>query len=236
MSCRAVALSILLAPLTLLAGNDSLTKETLTYNNQQHNYFLFIPAAATPNAPLLMLLHGSGRDGQSLIDPWKNFASREGIILVAPSSINPNSWFNNESPELLVEVIDAVRRKHTFDPRRRYLFGHSAGANYSLFLAVAWPGYFAAIAAHAGALSPDYEEWLPTVTAKAPIHMQVGTVDPVYPLENVRHTRDLFRAAGFQFELIEIAGHDHDYYGIADQVNRLAWEFLKSKTLPAPTR
>ena len=61
--------------------------------------------------------------------------------------------------------------------------------------------------------------------------MQVGTEDPVFPLENVRHSRDVFMAAGFEFELKEIAGHDHNYYGISDQVNGTAWEFLKSKKL-----
>jgi len=61
--------------------------------------------------------------------------------------------------------------------------------------------------------------------------MQVGTEDALFPLEEVRHTHDVFQAAGFEFELKEIAGHDHDYYGISDQVNRSAWEFLKSKRL-----
>jgi len=31
--------------------------------------------------------------------------------------------------------------------------------------------------------------------------------------------------------LKEIAGHDHNYYSISDQVNRAAWAFLKSKRL-----
>jgi poly(3-hydroxybutyrate) depolymerase len=230
MSYRAVALSVLLTPFALLGANDALTKETLTYDGQQHSYFLFVPATAASNAPLLMLLHGSGHDGQSLIDPWKELASREGVILIAPSSINPDTWQAViDGPRPLVAIIDAVRQKHTFDPKRKYLFGHSAGAIFSLFLALREPGFFAAIAAHAGVLKD--ESWLPTATVKTPIQMQVGTEDPIFPLENVRHTRDLFQAAGFEFELKEIAGHDHNYYVISDQVNRDAWAFLRSKTL-----
>ena len=179
-----------------------------------------------------MLLHGSGHDGQSLIDPWKELASHEGVILVAPSSINPNTWQPTvDGPGQVVAIIDAIRQNHAFDPKRTYLFGHSAGAVFSLFLAARAPGMFAAIAAHAGALDPAHEVWLATAAVKTPIQMQVGTVDDAFPLEDVRHTRDLFQAAGFEFELKEIAGHDHNYYIVSDQVNREAWAFLKSKTL-----
>lgn len=209
MSQQTTALSILLAVCAPLAAGDTLTKETITYYGQQHSYFLFVPTSATPNAPLLMLLHGSGHDGQSLIDPWKELAGREGIILVAPSSLNPATWQAGlDGPGALVGIVDAVRQRHGFDPKRKYLFGHSAGAIFSMFLALRQPGYFAAIAAHAGELRPTDEPWLPTATAKTPIQLQVGTEDPLFPAENVRHTRDVFRSAGFEFELKEIPGHD----------------------------
>ena len=55
---------------------------------------------------------------------------------------------------------------------------------------------------------------------KTPIHMQVGTEDATFPLEGVTRTREVFQNAGFKFTLKEIAGHDHDYYGISDRVVR----------------
>jgi predicted esterase len=50
--------------------------------------------------------------------------------------------------------------------------------------------------------------------------MQVGTEDATFPLEGVTRTREVFQNAGFKFTLKEIAGHDHDYYGISDRVVR----------------
>jgi hypothetical protein len=34
---------------------------------------------ASQNPPALLLLHGSGHHGMSLIDPWKDLAAKDGI-------------------------------------------------------------------------------------------------------------------------------------------------------------
>jgi poly(3-hydroxybutyrate) depolymerase len=231
---KVVLLSLLL-PLLLTGASGEIHKETLEIDGRQHVYFVFVPSAAPvpSGAPLLMLLHGSGHDGMSQIDPWKELAGKEGIILVAPSSIVPAQWQAPlDGPEPLIAIGDTVRQKYSADPKRVYLFGHSAGAAFSLLLALAKQDYFAAIAAHAGALDARAESLVSQVTRKTPIQMQVGTRDPLFPLADVRHTRDVFVAAGFAFDLKEIPQHDHNYYGISDQVNRAAWSFLKDKRLP----
>jgi poly(3-hydroxybutyrate) depolymerase len=225
----------LFVPLLLAGASGEVHKEILKIDGRQHVYFVFVPSAApSPSgAPLLMLLHGSGHDGMSLIGPWKELAAKECIILVAPSSMVPAQWQAPlDGPEPLIAIGDTVRQKYSADPKRVYLFGHSAGAGFSLLLALAKQDYFAAIAAHAGALDAKAEPLVSQVTRRTPIQMQVGTRDPLFPLVNVRHTRDVFVAAGFPFDLEEIPQHDHNYYGISDQVNRAAWNFLKDKRLP----
>ena len=230
-----VALTLIL-PLVLAAASGEVRKESLKIDGRQHVYFVFVPHTppGPSGAPLLMLLHGSGHDGLSLLDPWKELASKEGIVLVAPNSINPAEWQAPvDGPEPLVAIADAVRRKYAVDPQRVYLFGHSGGAAFALLMALAKQDYFAAIAVHAAALHPKAEALVQEVTHKTPIQLQVGTADQYFPLAAVRHTRDLFAAAGFAFELKEIPQHDHNYYAISGQVNRDAWAFLKDKTLVA---
>ena len=64
-----IGLTFLLMALALSGANDALTKESLQTGGRQHGYFLFVPASASAGSPMLVLLHGSGHDGRSLIDP-----------------------------------------------------------------------------------------------------------------------------------------------------------------------
>jgi predicted peptidase len=186
-----------------------------------------------------MLLHGSGHDGRSLLDPWKSLAQREGLLLVAPNSLNPQVWnIPRDGPTALIRIADVVRKRYSADPRRMYLFGHSGGAVFALWLSVGKPDYFAAIAVHAGAIvgagpESQLQRAVGIVVRKTPIQIQVGTEDLDFPLAAVRRTADLFRAGGFAIDLREIPGHTHDYYSVSDRINRDAWEFLRGKTLPA---
>src|SRR5271169_2836582 len=67
-------------------------KQTLTFGPESRTYYVFAPSGLSGPAPLLLLLHGSGQDGKSLIDVWEELARREGIILVAPDSRDPAEW------------------------------------------------------------------------------------------------------------------------------------------------
>src|SRR5690242_15129319 len=109
-------------------------KQTLASEGTARTYYTFVPEKITAPAPLLLLLHGSGRDGISQINEWKDLAEKEGIILVAPDSANAREWsMNTDGPEFLHEVVEAVRAKHSVDGTRLYIFGHSAGAVFALY-------------------------------------------------------------------------------------------------------
>ena len=228
---------VLLLPLSPVAA-PKVARESLEIAGQKHEYFVFVPkiVADGPGAPVLVLLHGSGRDGLSQIDPWKDTASREGIILVAPNAVNPRGWeIPSDGPEPLIAIAEAVRTKYQADSNRVYLFGHSAGAVFSLYMACVKPNYFAAIAAHAGDVPADAGKKVADAARaaerKTPIFVQVGTDDPYFPVADVRRTQALFVEAGFLFDVKVIPHHDHNYYVISDKVNREAWSFLKDKAL-----
>ncbi|HWF03008.1 MAG TPA: PHB depolymerase family esterase [Candidatus Angelobacter sp.] len=125
-------------------------KQTLTSQGKERTYYTFTPEKLTGPVPLLLLLHGSGRDGMSQINEWKGLAEKQGIILAAPDSANSREWsMNTDGPEFLHDVVEAVRAKNSVDGRRIYLFGHSAGAVFAMYMGVMESKYFAAVGVHA---------------------------------------------------------------------------------------
>jgi poly(3-hydroxybutyrate) depolymerase len=218
---------------------DKVTKETILSGGRTRTYYLLVPQSARKQgpAPLLVLLHGSGRDGRSLIDKWQSLASKEGIILVGPDALPGPGWnIPLDGPDYLHDVVEELKQQLNIDPRRVYLFGHSAGAGHALMMAVLESEYFAAVAVHAGAMHESNFRIIERAARKTPIGMWVGTRDDLFPLPVVRATRDALKAGGFSPELTEISGHTHWYYDRAPQINRAVWTFLREHALTSDAR
>lgn len=228
-------LALLALLLAAPATAQSVTKESLDYLGSPRTYYQLIPkgvAEAAKPAPLLILLHGSGRDGKSLVDKWSDLAKKEGIVLVGPDAKTPQMWRTlNDDPGLFRQIVETVRGKVPIDTRRIYLFGHSAGACYALLLSLLESEYFAATAIHAGAMNEGDQVFFEKAKRKIPVHIEVGTKDDNFPLSLVRATRDYFTKREFAVELVEIPNHDHWYYDLAPKINRTSWDFLKQQVL-----
>lgn len=214
------------------SGTAKPQKQTISFDGKPRIYYIYVPDKLSGPAPLILLLHGSGRDGMSQIDAWKNLAEDKKVILVAPNSFNSQEWsFAADGPEFFHSVIEAVKASYPVDSKRMYLFGHSAGANFALYLAIMESQYFAAAAVHAGALTDDADMYMDHAPRKIPVAIWVGTKDQFFSLENVRSTRDKFKEHGFPIQLTEIPGHDHDYYSVAGNLNKTIWEFFSASQL-----
>jgi len=209
-------------------------KQIITSLGGERTYYTFVPEKLTAPAPLLLLLHGSGRDGMSQIDEWTALAEKEGIILVAPDSANSREWnMNNDGPEFLHDIVEAVRAKHSVDGARLYLFGHSAGAVFALYMAVMESRYFAAVGVHAGAMGEDFYPYLDLAKRKIPITIWVGTEDPYFKLPMVKATQTELNKHGFDAKVVEMKGHDHNYYAVSKDLNPKIWDFLRNNKLDA---
>jgi poly(3-hydroxybutyrate) depolymerase len=219
---------------TLMASTAKATKETILSEGKKRTYYLYVPeklSAAKP-LPLIVLLHGSNRNGLTLVDKWKDLAEKEEIILAGPDASNPAGWATpKDGPDFLRDLIEELKAKYPINPRRVYLFGHSAGAGHALLMSLYESLYFAATAIHAGALPRQGYATIDLAKRKIPLAIWIGTVDPLVPLEVVRATRDTLIARGFSVELREMQGHDHWYYDLASKINKEAWEFLKQHEL-----
>lgn len=213
---------------------DKSVRETFGAGGRSRTYYRYVPSKATAEspAPLLLLLHGSGRDGRSLLDPWVPFAKENGIVLVAPESVTRQVWsMRDDGPDFFYALIEMIRLQYPVDPRRIYLFGHSAGAVHGLAMALLESEYFAAVAVHAGSLPEQMTSYIERAPRKTPIGIWVGTDDAFFPLPQVRATRAALNSHGFGAELTEIRGHTHAYYGRAANINRQVWAFLEKHRL-----
>lgn len=240
MKLCALLLCILTMPAAIAKTSDQkILKESLLSEGNKRTYYLFVPGNLQPSspAPLLVLLHGSNRNGLSLVEKWKDLSAKEGIIIVGPDSINSSKWsIPNDGPVFLHDLVESVKGKYPVDAKRVYLFGHSGGAGFALFMSVYESEYFAATAIHAGSFRTQDMSLIDLAKRKIPIHIQVGDRDPLFPVSDVRATRDAFNARGFSLELTEIPNHDHWYYDLAPKINLAAWEFLKKHQLTAEPR
>lgn len=227
----AVVIAAMLGASLVSGAAAKIERLSMESEGKKRTYYLFVPETSGP-APLLVLLHGSGRYGLTLAEPWKKLAEKEGIVLAAPDSINSNAWqIPQDGPYFLYELIETLKNRLEIDPRRVYLFGHSGGAIQALHMALIESGYFAAAAVHAGALPQDANGLTTYATRKIPIGMWVGTNDPLFPLNKVRATRDMLKTAGIPAELTEIRGHTHNYYSRSGEINAQVWAFLKQHRL-----
>jgi poly(3-hydroxybutyrate) depolymerase len=214
---------------------DKATKATFGSGGRTRTYYLLVPDSAKKagSPPLVVLLHGSGRDGKSLLDPWTPLAKKEGIVLVAPDAMTPQGWrVPEDGPDFLYDLVELIANQIDIDRRRVYIFGHSAGAGHGLVMALLESEYFAAVAVHAGALPGSNAPMMDRAARKTPVAIWVGTEDPLFPLPVVRATRDALKAHGFQPRLTELAGHNHMYYNRAGLINEQVWAFLKEIQLP----
>src|SRR6266516_606297 len=179
-------LSIFLAAVFVLviaspAFGQKVRKETFESQGKKRTYYLVVPdqAKADHPAPLLLLLHGSGHNGLSLVDKWKDLATKEGVIIAGPDSTNPESWKTPvDGPDFLRDLVTELLSKYPIDQHRLYLFGHSGGAVFALYMALFETEYFAAVAIHAGAMNAKDISLVEGAKRKIPIYLAVGTVDP----------------------------------------------------------
>ena len=227
-----LTLLLLLISCSPAVAKDDITKELITSGGKTRAYYLYVPSTVKQPAPLIVMLHGSNRTGVTLVEKWKDYAKKEGIIIAGPDASNLKGWgWPQDGPDFLHDLVEELKSKYPVNARRVYLFGHSAGAIFALQMGLMESQYFAATAVHAGALPQDDMNLLDLAKRKIPFSIQVGDSDEFFPLKAVRATRDALKDKGFTVDLIEIPNHDHWYYDKAAQFNQTAWEFLKKYEL-----
>jgi poly(3-hydroxybutyrate) depolymerase len=227
-----VLLVLLLAP---ARADESVSKQSLSFDGHDRTYYLYIPdVAAQAPRPLLVLLHGSGGNGLFMLQRWKDVAARENIVLLAPDSLHTDvGWdIHHDGPDYVHALIASVAATHIIDFHRLYLFGQSGGAVYALNLAMLESEYFAAAAYHAGGWrKPAEYHFADYAKRKIPIAMYVGDRDEYFSVESVQATENILRQRGFPAELHLLPGRVHAYSDVPADFHDTAWNFLKANVL-----
>jgi len=197
--------------------------------NTTYQYLLYAEPHTAPE-PAVLLLHGAGDQAGTFMDAWSHLAHREHAVLVAPQ-IPRDEKFEAIAPAVFRCVMEDAGKQTAIDAKRIYLFGHSMGGYLGFDTAMHDSDYFAAAAVHGSDIADQYLSILKQAKRKIPIAIYIGDSDPYFPIGHVRKTAELLHKDGFPVHFVEIAGHDHEYYGVAEQVNKDAWKFLASQAL-----
>jgi len=111
---------------TVACGKGKVTKETIVSQENKRTYYLFIPEKLSTSKPLplIVLLHGSNRNGLSLVDKWKDLADKEEIVLVAPDAKESSHWATpSDGPDFLRDLVEEIKLKYPINARRVYVGG-----------------------------------------------------------------------------------------------------------------
>jgi len=167
-------------------GIDAIS--TTNYANTRLEYYYYIPKkilnSPTHSAPLLAVIPGlSGRGELTVTQPYKDFAEKEGFIIVSPSFMEdtknwdsrtsyqyPEAW----SGEAFNRIINSLSSKNVV-PEKLYLIGMSAGAQFASRYALIYPDLVAACAFHASGGDAYPERY-----SKVKFFITVGTKDIDY--------------------------------------------------------
>ncbi|MBI2687171.1 MAG: 5'-nucleotidase C-terminal domain-containing protein [Acidobacteria bacterium] len=153
-----VRLAFLLAAICA-AAQDLRLSYTSEIDNTPQPYRLYIPPKHPAPAPLVIAMHGTGGDENTLFDapPYQHVslkaaADRHGFLVVSPLGRGITEYRGSGEHDVL-RVLEEVRRKYPIDPERIYLTGHSMGGTGAAYLAMRHPDLFAAAAPLAAAYS-----------------------------------------------------------------------------------
>ena len=234
-SIAALVLAWLAGPTPALAQSGL---QKLSSGGIDRSYYLYVPASVVPatQAPLLVLLHGSGSDGRSMLREWTTLADSEGIVLVAPNATSLVGWrVREDGPAFLRDVVETVTTQVNVNRRRVYLFGFSAGAVHALTIGAIESEYFAALALYAGSWR-DRASFIALNFARRriPVGLFIGDVDPLFSMSSVLTTKAAFEKAGHPVLLRVLPRQGHIYAAVSARVNREAWDFLRATELTGP--
>lgn len=189
-------------------------------------WYSYQPVTGDTPFSVVMLFHGAGRDGLSMIDMWRRVADQEGLFLIAVDGRNQNWPAEAVEPSILHDILNAAQDIAPINPDRVYLFGHSNGAKYVQMLINQAVGPWRAAAVHAGFADPA----LAIIPADPkPIRYYMGTNDHIFRPDVARFVANAMAQKGHPVDLQFIPEHTHWFYAAGPMISADAWDWLSQQ-------
>lgn len=250
----------------LYAPSPSVLKETadqrtVTIDGMSRSFTVYSPPGLRPDAPALMVLHGSLMDGPKMRGmlgaSFERLARLKGFVVVYPTGFEGHfndgrvtasysaRTLNLDDVGFARAIVDVLTREHQVDRRRIYAFGYSNGGHMVMRLAAQAPDLVAGvIASNANVPTPDNMGWLLEPTAMTPLTRVVlmeGTKDPINPYAGGRVTIFGFGDRGTVLSSADSALWFARRAGlppapVSDQVQRIGGLDVQQQDWGVPTR
>ncbi len=177
----------------------------------------FLPGRE-PEAPVLLLLHGTGGDENDLIPLGRDLFPGAAILSLRGNVLEngmrrffrrvAEGVFDLQDLKLrtdeLALFIEEARREYALQENQVIAAGYSNGANIAASLILRYPRHLAG-AALFRAIIPFTPESIPELGAMR-IFLSGGDRDPIAPAENTRRLAAIFQSGGAELEVYWHAG------------------------------
>ena len=202
---------------------------TSNYANPQLSYFYYIPQSVLQNKqarhPYLIMVPGLNGQGQDFANQtFKDFANREGFIIIAPSFVfdeknwegktsyqYPSAW----SGKAFNDIFNSFDSKQGMMPSRIYMLGFSAGAQFVARYALLYPDYVTACAVNAAGETDDPSKYQATK-----FYVAVGSQDEDDRKQAAQNFYTLAQKLGIDvtFKQYDNIGHQISDQEISDEL------------------
>ncbi len=203
-----VAASLILARSSAGWSSIDTTLQNARFRPSQ-TYYLYVPeaySALKPDRwPLLIAVHGRMASGRGEFQLWKQYADREGFVLVAPNFIGKFNEFEGGSDRTLVKIVEEVSQDYRIDRDRVLLSGFSWGAEFAYRFAMSYPSLVSAAALLNPGTLPAPERAQPGRRPR--FYIAVGGNEP--SAAKAAGWAAALRQAGYQVELVVASGVGH---------------------------
>lgn len=191
----------------------------------QRTWYSFIPNTQAKPLPVVILFHGAGRTGLSMIDMWQGVARKHGVILIAPNSASKRWPYSQPNAQFIEHLLDEVDEETTIDRNRVFLFGHSSGGVYAQVLVNRKTGPWRAAATHGGFATSEHLS--PAAQAK-PLRMYIGSLEQSFPTAPARQMGQFLAEAGHKTDLVIIPFQTHWFYDSGPKIAEDSWKWFST--------